>query len=355
MRKVIGVCLAAVALVLPSTAAGTLKLVRVQGGFDNPIYLTAPRGAPSTVQYIVERPGTIKKRAGGTTTTFLDITGLVACCNGEQGLLSMAFHPSYGSNGLFYVAYTNGAGSIVVAEYHNQAGGPVLTRTLLTVPHPTYTNHNGGQLAFSRGGYLLASFGDGGSGGDPNENAQNMSTRLGKLVRINVGVNPAAIKIIGLGLRNPWRFSVDRATGDIYIADVGQNRYEEVDFWDRDRAGVQNFLWSRYEARSLYDASHALSSTGRHLWPIKWYDHGAGRCSITGGFVSRTAVARGRYFYADYCAGTVWSIQITNGHLVSSRREPFTVSNPASFGEDSIGRIYILSISGGTVYRIASK
>jgi glucose/arabinose dehydrogenase len=210
-------------------------------GLDSPVHVAAPRSEPNNL-YIVEQRGRIRVRVGGTLRArpFLDIRRLVQCC-GEQGLLSVAFHPAYARNRRFYVNYTDRSGDTRVVEYRSRGlnRSPVRARQLLFVDQP-YANHNGGQVAFGPDGYLYVGMGDGGSGGDPENRAQNMRQQLGKLLRINVNVARPRALIAALGLRNPWRFSFDRRTGDLYIGDVGQNAWEEIDFTPRRSPRLEN-------------------------------------------------------------------------------------------------------------------
>jgi glucose/arabinose dehydrogenase len=326
----------------------TLSLRPVVSGLESPVNVTAPRSEPGRL-YVVEQPGRILVVENGRVRDepFLDIRSLVRS-GGEQGLLSVAFHPTYGSNRRFYVNYTDGDGNTNVVEYRSDGTRaiPGSARRLLFVRQP-YANHNGGQLAFGPDGRLYVGMGDGGSGGDPENRAQNMRTLLGKLVSLNVATKGA--KIEALGLRNPWRFSFDRRTGDLWIGDVGQSAWEEVDFLPRRSPGLENYGWDAYEGRARYEPKPIRR--GRLIRPIAVYGRGDG-CSISGGFVYRGAIAaaKGRYFYGDYCSGTIWSIKRGARPLV--RKEPFRVEAPTSFGEDARGELYVVS-HRGTIYRLA--
>ena len=218
-----------------------------------------------------------------------------------------------------------------------------------------YANHNGGELQFDRNGLLYVGMGDGGSAGDPGNRAQTPSQRLGKLLRINPLGRGARWQMVGLGLRNPWRFSFDRATGDLYIGDVGQSDWEEIDYVARAQLGrLSNFGWAVYEGRRPYDPNRALDQRGPLVWPIAVYGHALG-CSVTGGFVYRGKARPdlvGRYFYGDYCSGTIWSLRMKKGKPMGLRREGFTIPGLTSFGEDARGGLYAVS-GGGTLYRIA--
>ena len=336
-------------------AAPGLSLARVASGFDSPLHVAAPAGEPNRL-YVVEQTGRIVVVENGRRRAepFLDIRNRVQA-GGEQGLLSVAFHPRYARNRRFYVDYTDVNGDTRVVEYRSDGtrARPATARQLLFVDQP-YANHNGGQLAFGRDGALYVGMGDGGSGGDPENRAQNPRTLLGKLVRINVD-RPAQRKIAALGLRNPWRFSFDRANGDLYIGDVGQNSWEEVDYLPRRRLGTTiNYGWDFYEGRARFEPK--TLGPGSLVQPVSVYANGPrGSCSVTGGFVYRgrnVPAARGRYFYGDYCSGLVWSFRITGGKARGLRREPFRLPGLSSFGEDARGEIYLVG-HGGTIYRLA--
>ncbi len=234
-------------------------------------------------------------------------------------------------------------------------GLPGTAKPLLRVPHRQYDNHNGGQLEFGPDGRLYAGTGDGGSGGDPNNHSQNLSSRLGKLLRLNVDKRGARWQIVGYGLRNPWRFSWDRATRDLYIGDVGQNAWEEVDVrTPAQQRGLNNYGWRVWEGRARYQDGQQVNPRGKLVFPIVTYPHSQG-CSISGGYVYRGKAvpsARGRYFYGDYCEGTIWSLRAVKGKLRGVRREPFKVSGLSSFGEDSAGELYAASLNG-TIYKLS--
>jgi glucose/arabinose dehydrogenase len=328
----------------------------VVGGFDAPVDVTSAPGDPTTL-YVVEQAGVIKiVKNGSVAGTFLDIRSRIKS-GGEQGLLSVAFHPQYATNHRFYVDYTDTRGDTRVVEFRsaNGVGLPATARQLLFVDQP-YDNHNGGQLEFDRRGYLYVGMGDGGSGGDPENRSQNLQSRLGKLLRINPRRAGSAWQIVGFGLRNPWRFSFDRKTGNLWIGDVGQGNWEEVDYRNAARIGLlANYGWPRYEGKSTYDAAKPLLRKGDLISPVAAYSHGGGACSITGGYVYRgTSVpgAQGRYFYGDYCSGTLWSFRAGNGRLSAPRVEG-KIASLSSFGEDGNGELYATSLDG-TVFRLRS-
>ena len=326
----------------------------VVSGLDAPVHVSAPRSEPGRL-YVVEQAGVIRVVENGRLRAepFLDIRSSVLS-GGEQGLLSVAFHPRFAENRRFYVNYTDRNGDTRVVEYRSNGRRalPPSRRELLFVRQP-YANHNGGQLAFGPDGYLYVGMGDGGSGGDPENRAQDLASRLGKLLRLNVDRAGAAWQVAGYGLRNPWRFSFDRATGDLYIGDVGQGDWEEIDFLPRVSPGLENYGWDVFEGRHRFEEKE-LNPRGKLVEPVAEYDHSEG-CSVTGGFVYRgkdIPALRGRYLYGDYCSGTVWSLRIAGGKATGIRREAIRVDELSSFGEDARGELYLVAL-GGTVYRLA--
>ncbi|MEX2210405.1 MAG: PQQ-dependent sugar dehydrogenase [Gaiellaceae bacterium] len=330
-----------------------LRLVKVVGGLASPVHATAPAGEPGRL-YVVEQAGRIVVvERGRVVRTFLDIRSIVGS-GGERGLLSVAFHPKYAQNRRFYVDYTDLAGDTRIVEYRSNGRAAIKStrRQLLRIAQP-YPNHNGGQLAFGPNGKLYIGMGDGGSGGDPENRAQNLGSRLGKLLTLDVDRRGAGPGIDALGLRNPWRFSFDRATGDLYIGDVGQGAWEEIDYVPRARLPrLQNYGWDVYEGRERFESKEP--SRGDLVMPVHVFGREGGNCSVTGGFVYRgpgVPAARGRYFFGDYCSGVVWSLKVEGGQARQVRREPFKVSGLTSFGEDSRGELYLVS-HGGTVYRL---
>jgi glucose/arabinose dehydrogenase len=362
LRRWFGVSLAVLAVLLPGAAGGgraqgQLHLRLVVSGLQEPTFVGAPRSEPGRL-YVVEKAGVIRVVVNGRLRAkpFLDIRSKVGSDDGEQGLLSVAFHPRYASNHRFFVDYTDKRGDTRVVEFRSNGtvGLPSTARQVLFVNQP-YSNHNGGQVEFGPDGKLYVGMGDGGSGGDPNNYAQNLRSRLGKLMWLNVDKAGASWQIVGYGLRNPWRFSWDRATRDLYIGDVGQNALEEVDLRTlAQQRGLNNYGWRVWEGRARYTAGQKVNPRGRLVFPITAYSHRDG-CSITGGYVYRgkaVPAARGRYFYGDYCEGTVWSLRAVKGKPRGVRREPFRVQSLSSFGEDAAGELYATSLSG-QIYKLS--
>jgi glucose/arabinose dehydrogenase len=366
----------------PPPTSDTLQLVPVvTSGLSSPVYLTAPTGDTARL-FVVEQPGRIRVVQHGVLlgTPFLDITGRVLY-GGEEGLLSVAFHPLSATNHFFYVDYTrrNAAGDTVytmIERYTVSADSNVAdsaTHKLIlriTQPQPvtSYANHKGGLVMFGPDGMLYIGMGDGGLGGDPENRAQHPDSLLGKLLRIDVdhgdpyaippnnpfATSGGAPEIWALGLRNPWRFAFDRSAGLLYIGDVGQGAWEEVDVQPASQGGL-NYGWRLMEGAHCYNPTNC-SSAGLVL-PAVENDHSNGQCAVIGGFVYRGArfpALAGQYFYADLCAGWVRSFTYAGGTVTGQTSwtlEP-SPGSPLSFGEDSRGELYVLS-SGGTVYRIA--
>ncbi len=356
----------------PPATTDSLRLVPVvTSGLSSPVYLTAPTGDTARL-FVVEQSGQIRIVQHGQLlpAAFLDIhTRLVS--GGEQGLLSVAFHPNYATNGYFYVNYTDLNGDTRVERYTVSAADSNLADTathklIIFIPQP-YTNHNGGLVMFGADGMFYIGMGDGGSGGDPQNRAQSPDSLLGKLLRIDVDAgdpyaipagNPFATsggakEIWALGLRNPWRFAFDRSAGLLYIGDVGQGAWEEVDVQPASQGGL-NYGWRIMEGAHCYNPSNC-SSAGLVL-PAVEYDHSNGQCAIIGGFVyrgTRFPALAGQYFYADLCAGWVRSFSYAGGAVTGQTSWNLDLSpgTPLSFGEDARGELYLLT--GGGVYRIA--
>jgi glucose/arabinose dehydrogenase len=327
--------------------------------------------------FFVEQSGQIKIWNGTSvlSTPFLDLRSLVSCCN-EQGLLGLAFHPRYAQNGFFYVNYTDLAGDTVIARYTVSAASPdranpASAQILLRVDQP-FANHNGGQLAFGPDGYLYIGLGDGGSGGDPGNRAQDMNTLLGKMLRIDVdsgspyGIPPsnpfrtsAHPEIWALGLRNPWRYSFDRYNGNLWIADVGQGEWEEVNFQPAASIGGVNYGWRRMEGTHCFNPSTNCNPTGQLVLPVIEYEHVGGLCSVTGGFVYRGARyprLHGTYVYGDFCNGMIFgAVRNPSTGAVTTRELADTNLFISTFGEDVNGELYVADWRGnGTIYRITA-
>ena len=318
--------------------------------------LTAIASTPAEPNrlYAVEQAGRIQYLINGRVRgTFIDLRDRITS-GGEQGLLSVAFHPNYRRNHRFYVDYTDRQGNTRVVEFRSRNGTGLKStaRQLLFVRQP-YANHNGGELQFDRHGLLYVGMGDGGSAGDPGNRAQNPRQRLGKLLRINPLRRGARWQMVGLGLRNPWRFSFDRANGDLYVGDVGQGEWEEIDYRPAASIGrLANYGWRTYEGRARY--SNTPLGPGQGVAPVYVFSHADNNCSVTGGYVYRghgVAAAVGRYFFGDYCSGTIWSLRIQNGVAADVRREPFRVTSLTSFGEDAAGELY-MATGDGRIYKL---
>ncbi len=340
-----------------------IALAPIVDGLANPVYLTAPPGDNDRV-FIVEKGGVISivKDGQQLAEPFLDISNLVS--NGsEQGLLSMAFHPAYAENGRFYVYYTDTGGDTEVVQYTVTAdpdvADPASASPIISVEQP-FSNHNGGLLLFGSDGMLYIGLGDGGSAGDPQDHGQNLGTLLGTILRIDVdGGTPYAIpsdnpfvadpnaldEIWAYGLRNPWRYALDPVDNVIYIADVGQNAWEEVNAQAADAGGL-NYGWNIMEASTCF-VSDPCDQTGLVL-PAVEYGHNP-ECSVTGGFVYRGGAMpslRGRYFYSDYCAGWIRSFRFDGGQVTEETEWLPDVGNVLSFGQDALGELYVLTDDG---------
>jgi glucose/arabinose dehydrogenase len=353
----VGALLFAVALVAAAQAGARtseLHLAKV-GRFEQPVYATAPSSEPTRL-YVVEQAGRIVVLDHGRVRprAFLDIRDPVTS-GGEQGLLSVAVSPAYARDRLLYVAYTDRNGDTHVVRYRSDGEQAIRSsaRQLLFVKDFA-ANHNGGQLQFGPDGWLWWGNGDGGGAGDPEANGQSLARPFAKIMRRNVGDPKAGWRLVAFGLRNPWRFSFDRATGDLYIGDVGQNAWEEIDYLRHGSRTPVNFGWRRFEGTHVYDSSMQLLGAGRYVPPVAEYSHDAG-CSVTGGYVYRgkkLAAQAGRYFYGDYCSSTIWSLKMEGGKATDVRREQFEVPGLSSFAEDAAGELYAMSVTTGGLYRI---
>ena len=355
MRIGVLVLLGVLVATLAGSASGAESVFRkavYARGFDDPVLLTYAPGEPGTV-YVVEQPGRVLRIRNGRRSVFLDVRNQVAY-GGERGLLGLAFDPRYPRNRRVYVAYTSGSGRNMVVRYRaNRTRAIPSTRAVLLAVEDPYSNHNGGHLAFGPDGLLYTTIGDGGSGGDPEDRSQDPSSQFGKLLTLDPARPAAGWSIAAFGLRNAWRFSFDRATGDLYIGDVGQGTWEEVNFTPRESPGVENYGWNRYEGPQRFDNRDL--GPGRLVLPVASYGRDDGNCTVVGGYVYRGSARRaerGRYVYGDYCSGIVWSFRISDGKATEQRREPFRVSSLASFGENAAGELFAVSLDG-TIFRIS--
>jgi glucose/arabinose dehydrogenase len=351
------------------------RLEEVFNGLERPIYLTHAGDGSGRI-FVVEQGGRIWLYKGGERQQipFLDIQSLVSRDHNERGLLGLAFHPNFAENGLFYVHYSGVQnGETVVARYeispdNPDVANPESASIIFTHPQPA-GNHNGGMIEFGDDGYLYIGLGDGGSAGDPQNRAQNQTELLGKILRLDVDseapyaipqdnpvntVNPLlAPEIWAWGLRNPWRFSFDRATHDLYIGDVGQNQWEEIDFEPADSSGGVNYGWRVFEATHSFSGE---ADPGGTVMPIAEYNHSEG-CSVTGGYVYRGEMLpalQSVYFFGDVCTGTIWATY--RDTEANWQTIPFinrTGLSISSFGEDEAGELYVVDISGRVLRLIA--
>jgi glucose/arabinose dehydrogenase len=384
-RRLVGaLAIAVVVLTLAPagvTGAPAITLTKVVSGLSSPVQMVNA-GDGSNRLFVVEQSGKVRVIKNGVllATPFINIADLLST-GGERGLLGIAFHPSYKTNGRFFLYFTRrNDGAVAISEYHRSSSNPdVATRVgakrIITIGHP-YTNHNGGRMAFGRDGYLYIGTGDGGGAGDPGNRAQSLNSLLGKMLRINVNgsvgsrnykipasnpyVGRAGLnEIWGRGLRNPWGWSFDKVTGDMWIGDVGQDKYEEVDrsiVSTKSTSGGKgvDYGWRIMEGRHCYNP--ATGCITAHLkYPVVEYTHSEG-CAITGGYSYRgTAVLAlyGRYVFGDYCSGKIWTISRTALAPASKVLLTSTGFNISSFGQDEHGELYVLDL-GGTLYRMTA-
>jgi glucose/arabinose dehydrogenase len=386
----LGVCVALLSLALPACGSaqepqprvkpkeGGVALKRV-GSFDEPVHVAGAPGFPQLL-FVVEQPGRIRVLDGGRNRgTFLDLRSQVGY-GGEEGLLSVAFPDDYPQTRRFYVYYTDNAGNIRVDEFKRRSATRAAVgsqRRVIEIPHPVNSNHNGGQLQFL-GNLLYFGTGDGGSGGDPPNNAQNRDALLGKLLRIDprpAGGQPYSVppsnpfmgrpgrdEIYSYGLRNPFRFSFDTVTAArprIVIGDVGQGQFEEIDYTTVAAAAGANFGWDAFEGFAPYrDENSGTPDPGGTVKPIFAFSHGrGGSCSVTGGYVVRDHSLRSlykRYVYADFCEGELRSLAPHLKRASGERKLGLSVPSPSSFGEDTRGRLYVTSLEG-PVFRLVQK
>jgi glucose/arabinose dehydrogenase len=352
-----------------------LSLLRIGSGFSKPVLVTHA-GDGTNRLFVVEQTGKIRIIKNGVklATPFIDFTASVSK-GSEQGLLGLAFHPSYETNRLFYINLTDVNGDTIINEYRASATNPDRAdgrpRRILFIDQP-YTNHNGGHLAFGKDGYLYIGMGDGGDGGDPGNRAQSTNSLLGKMLRIDVNGTtstkpyriPSSNPYVGVtgldeifsrGLRNPWRWSFDKVRGDLWIADVGQIRYEEVNraIIEAGNGRGANYGWRVMEGRHCYNPSSGCNTSGKTM-PLVEYNHDQG-CSVTGGYVYRGyqyMAMRGGYFFADYCSGRIWTIDSGAPYPATPVLKLDTTLNISSFGESEYGLLYVTALDTGEIYQL---
>jgi glucose/arabinose dehydrogenase len=350
------------------------KLIPFASGLTSPVCIAH---AGDNRLFVAEQRGYIRMVSSTGTVgslPFLDITDRVNF-GGERGLLGIAFHPKYKTNGYFYVNYIGKDNNTNISRFTVSTGDPNLANPeselkLMTIIQP-YQNHNGGDLKFGPDGYLYIGLGDGGSGGDPGNRAQNPNELLGKMLRIDVdhgnlyaipATNPfhnsttTKGEIWAIGLRNPWRFSFDRLTGDLWIADVGQDAIEEINFQPASSAGGENYGWRCYEGNQAYNTSGCAPSSSL-TFPVYAYPQGA-ECSVTGGFVYRGSTASpfyGHYFFTDYCSDKIWTLHKVLGNWVRQDFGQFSGNNFSTFGEDVNGQLYVAGVTSGIIFRIGDQ
>ncbi|MCQ9636279.1 PQQ-dependent sugar dehydrogenase [Chryseobacterium sp. WG23] len=347
----------------------SINLEEFVTGLTSPVEIT---NANDSRLFVVQQNGIIKiiQPTGIINTTpFLNIASKIIF-GGERGLLGLAFHPQYSTNGYFFVYYNNPAGNIIVARYSVSAADPDIAdpnseKILLNIPKP-FANHNGGSIHFAPDGKLWIITGDGGSAGDPNNNAQNKNSLLGKMLRIDVDATgpyniPADNPFVGIdgadeiwayGLRNAWKFSFDLTNGNALIADVGQGAIEEINRMPITQAGL-NYGWRCYEGNTAYNTA-GCPGTGTMTFPIAVYDHSGGKCSITGGYVYRGSQypsLQGKYFFADYCSAQIGVLDTNNAITWSSA---YSGNNFSTFGQDSQKELYVAAVSSGKIFKIST-
>ncbi len=359
-------------------AVVSISLNRVASGFTSPIGISTAPG--DSRLFVIQQTGQVVVVSGGKAVgTFLDIAARLSCC-GERGLLGLAFHPQYAANGRFFVRFTTPAGDLHISEFHvstdSNKADAASEKIILTIPHPGFGNHNGGRIEFGPDGYLYIGAGDGGSGGDPHNHGQDLSTLLGKMLRLDVdhaaGGLPYAIpnsnpfagqagkrgEVWSYGLRNPYTFSFDRETHDLWIADVGQDAYEEVDQATAASGGGRgvNYGWSVMEGNHCYKPATGCATDGLTP-PLAEYAHGSGDsigCAIIGGYVYRGSAhpqLDGRYFFGDYCTGRIWDIAAAGPAGQTPQELLMSGLQVTGWGEDSNGELY-LTATNGVLYQL---
>jgi glucose/arabinose dehydrogenase len=362
-----------------SSELPSLVLGSPVGGLTQPVSITHASDGSGRI-FVVQQSGQIRIIRNGilSSTPFLNISSRLST-GGERGLLGLAFPPGFATKQYFYVSYTNPAGNIVIARYRVSSGNADIAdfnteQVVLTVNHPVNANHNGGQLAFSqRDGFLYIGTGDGGGGGDTDNNAQNGNQLLGKILRIDVETGspatytvPASNPFVGsagfrpeiwaLGMRNPWRFSFDRLSNDLYVADVGQGQWEEVNFQRAASLGGENYGWRIMEGLHCFNPSTNCNLTGLTL-PVTEYNHGSGNCSVTGGYVYRGAPyprMQGLFFYGDFCSGRIWGLRQVSGVWQATELLDTTLGI-STFGEDEQGNLYVANYNMGMILTVTDN
>lgn len=359
--------------------AVTIALEPVVEDLQSPIFVTHA-GDGSQRLFVVEKAGVIRIIVDGAllSTPFLDISEQVNSNGNEQGLLGLAFAPSYGETGFFFINYIDSEGDTVIARYQvsaadANAADPDSAFVILQMEQPA-SNHNGGMVAFGPDGYLYIGMGDGGGSGDRYDHGQNPATLLGKMLRLDVLSDPEQPYTIpadnpwmtadwngaemrdevwALGLRNPWRFSFDRTTGDLWIGDVGQNQFEEIDYTPAGQGGI-NYGWPIMEASACYNSSGKSCDTAGLQLPVAEYSH-SGHCSVTGGYVYRGAAfpaLQGVYLYGDYCSGTFWATWFDENGAWQTAELLDSNASVSSFGEDEAGELYVTDLANGVLYQV---
>lgn len=352
-----------------------VQLALFATGLSSPTAIVSTKQANDQRLFVLDQAGVIRivDQAGSVATSpFLDISSIVHN-EGEMGLLGLVFSPHYTQDGYFFVNYIDKNQNTIIARYHASADSnkadPSSAQIVLTLKQP-YPNHNGGDLAFGPDGYLYIALGDGGSGGDPQNRAQDLNNLLGKILRLDVGQLPYKIpptnpfvnqagkagEIWDYGLRNPWRISFDINTHELYIADVGQNKIEEIDVEAAGNKGGNNYGWRCFEGDKDYNIS-GCSGREQYVFPVIEYDHNDNRCSLTGGYVyrgKRYQALNGQYFYGDFCNGELFAAKKENNqwHAVSVKQTPYKIS---TFGEDNQGELYVADYDTGSVYQLQNS
>lgn len=353
----------------------TVSLTNYATGFNKPVYLTH---CGDHRKFVVEQPGRIKvidSLGNVLPTNFINLTARVYDTGNEQGLLGLAFHPDYANNGYFYVNYTDNNQNTQISRFSVSANDPNVADPnsevmILNITQP-YSNHNGGCIQFGPDGYLYIGMGDGGSGGDPGNRAQNRTNNLGKMLKIDIdngtpyGIPPTNPfvndpttndEIWAIGLRNPWRFSFDRQTHDLWIGDVGQNNWEEIDNQPAASTGGENYGWRCYEGINHVYNNAGCGPAANYVAPVWEYSHAGLACaSVSGGYVYRGTMQPrldGYYFYAEYCDGRLWALRNNNGTWANNLAGTFGAYNLVSFGEDVDGELFVMGHNTGIIYRL---